>query len=242
MFVAIGIVVACIIIFLIVLWTQCLPSYFYWKLDVSGRHCISEGPPLMAQSITTVLTDLMVYVLPLPKLFRLNLPLIQRIGLMALFSVGSVVIIAGVLRNYWVHHVVYQTYDVTWEGFDLWIWTAVEVNLGVICGCVPALKILVWPGKSRKGTYETPNSRRTIGSLPLGRIIHSRANEKFFETATDIEMSMSHQEAAGSFSTIVQDPDDSRRDRSDEEADLCTFLSEESLELPLGPEEDVHKD
>jgi len=217
-FVAIGIVVACIIIFLIVLWTQCLPSYFYWKLDVSGRHCISEGPPLMAQSITTVLTDLMVYVLPLPKLFRLNLPLIQRIGLMALFSVGSVVIIAGVLRNYWVHHVVYQTYDVTWEGFDLWIW------------------------KSRKGTYETPNSRRTIGSLPLGRIIHSRANEKFFETATDIEMSMSHQEAAGSFSTIVQDPDDSRRDRSDEEADLCTFLSEESLELPLGPEEDVHKD
>lgn len=35
-----------------------------------------------------------------------------------------------------------ETYDVTWEGFYLWIWAAVEVNLGVICGCVPALRPL----------------------------------------------------------------------------------------------------
>lgn len=43
-----------------------------------------------------------------------------------------------------------ETYDVTWEGFSLWIWAAVEVNLGVICGCVPALRPLIYkvaPGR-----------------------------------------------------------------------------------------------
>ena len=35
-----------------------------------------------------------------------------------------------------------ETYDITWEGFNLWIWAAVEVNLGVICGCVPVLRPL----------------------------------------------------------------------------------------------------
>jgi len=188
----------------------------------------------MGQIITTTLTDLMVYVLPLPTLFGLRLPLIQRIGLMVLFSIGSVVIIAGIMRNYWVHHVVYQTYDVTWEGFDLWIWTAVEVNLGVICGCVPSLKVLVWPSKSRKTTYLTPDSGRTIGSIPLGRPANSRGAEKLFDAATDLEFSVSNpeREAADSFSAIIQNPADSKSQRSDEEADHCTFLSEESLELP----------
>lgn len=36
-----------------------------------------------------------------------------------------------------------ETYDVTWEGFWMWVWAAVECNLGVICGCVPAIRPLM---------------------------------------------------------------------------------------------------
>lgn len=46
------------------------------------------------------------------------------------------------MRAYWSHYVTEETYDVTWEGFYLWIWTAVEANLGVICGSIPALRPL----------------------------------------------------------------------------------------------------
>lgn len=106
----------------------------------------------MGQTTVTVITDFIVYVLPMPTLWKLQLPLAQRISLMILFGFGGVVVIAGCMRTYWVHYVELETYDVTWEGFYLWIWAAVEVNLGVICGCAPVLKPLLFPAKSRNGT------------------------------------------------------------------------------------------
>jgi hypothetical protein len=160
---------------------------------------------------------------------------------MILFGFGSVVIIAGIMRNYWVHYVVYETYDVTWEGFYLWIWTAVEVNLGVICGCVPALKILVWPSKSRKSTYGAPISCQTIGSAPVGKM-RSRTTDTELDTDIDIEMGETRREdgVADSFSTIVQDPEDPKHNRED--ADNFTFLSEESLGLHRVHEEEyIHE-
>lgn len=88
----------------------------------------------MVQVILTVVADFTVWVLPLPTLFA------ARLALIVLFSFDFFVIFAACMRTYWIHYVVQETYDVTWEGFDLWIWTTVEVHLGVICGCVPCLK------------------------------------------------------------------------------------------------------
>lgn len=92
----------------------------------------------------------MIYALPIPTLVRLSLPASQRIGLIFLFGFGGVIVVAGSFRAYWVYHVLFETYDVTWEGFQLWVWTAVETNVGVICGCIPALKPLLFPTKARK--------------------------------------------------------------------------------------------
>jgi hypothetical protein len=147
-----GLVVALIPIFLIVLWTQCLPPSSYWNLFAPERDCEAEAPPLMGQTLTTVLTDFLVFVLPLPTLYQLRLPDAQRIVLLVLFSFGVVVVVASCMRTYYVWHVVVETWDVTWEGFPLWIWTAVEVNLGVIAGSVPVLKPLLYPSGSTHGT------------------------------------------------------------------------------------------
>jgi hypothetical protein len=127
--------------FLILLWTQCSPASDYWHLS-DNSHCIDEGPPLIGQAVTSVITDFMVYVLPLPTLRSLNLPKRQRVALIIVFSLGFVVVFAGCMRTYWVVEVVNDTYDVTWNGFCMWFWVAVEVNLGVICGCVPTLRPL----------------------------------------------------------------------------------------------------
>jgi hypothetical protein len=106
----------------------------------------------MGQTIVTVATDFLVYVLPMPTLWHVKIPFVQRVSLMILFGFGALVVVAGCMRTYWVYVVVYETYDVTWEGFQLWIWTAVEVNLGVICGCVPSLRPVLFPSNSQKAT------------------------------------------------------------------------------------------
>jgi hypothetical protein len=134
------------------------------------RDCIPEGPPLVVQSTLNVVTDFIIYALPIPTLISLSLPWSQRIGLMILFSIGGVIVVAGSFRAYWVHYVLFKTYDVTWEGFQIWVWTAVETNVGVICGCIPALKPLLFPARAR--TQGSRDRSRPYGSN------HSRGREK----------------------------------------------------------------
>lgn len=124
-----------------------------------------EGPPLVAQTIINVVTDFMIYVLPMPTLFHLQIPTPQRIGLMILFGVGGIIVVAGSFRAYWVHYTLFETYDVSWEGFQIWVWTAIETNMGVICGCIPSLKPLLFRSKLKKASqlqksYGSATSRK----------------------------------------------------------------------------------
>jgi hypothetical protein len=126
--------------------------------------CIPEGPPLLAQAIQNVVTDFMIYALPIPTLFRLTLPMSQRVGLVILFSFGGIIVVASSFRAYWVHYVLFETYDATWYGYEIWMWTAIETNVGVICGCIPALKPLLFPSRARnqvsRDAYGSRNNSR----------------------------------------------------------------------------------
>jgi hypothetical protein len=126
------------------------PISSYWKLKSDHRDCIPEGPPLVVQSTLNVVTDFMIYALPIPTLFSLSLPWTQRIGLVVLFSVGGIIVVAGSFRAYWIHYTLYETYDATWDGYQIWVWTAIETNVGVVCGCIPALKPLLFPSRARQ--------------------------------------------------------------------------------------------
>ena len=118
------------------------PLTSYWNLALSSRDCFSEAALVMAFSTITAALDFFAWVLPLPTFYKTRLPLAQRLALVTLFSFGLVAVIASCVRIYWAHYVFDKTYDVTWYGFQLWMWMAVEVQLGLICGCVPWLKSL----------------------------------------------------------------------------------------------------
>ncbi|KAF6807442.1 integral membrane protein [Colletotrichum sojae] len=182
-------------IFLIVLWTQCAyatshypisttllskertpanlqlllrPIWHYWTLFADWGNCIAEWPPLAGQGITTVATDIAVYLLPLPTLFKLQMPMLQRISLAALFGLGFVVVVAGIVRTYWViyvevNYVTDPSYDLTWDSYNIWIWTALEANLAIICGCAPAIRRLFTKGGSQS-QFKVGSSVKTIGS------------------------------------------------------------------------------
>ncbi|KAK0620659.1 hypothetical protein B0T14DRAFT_235355 [Immersiella caudata] len=128
----------------------------YWDVLRWGVDCMPEGPPLMAQAIFTVMADFAVWVLPLPTLLKARLPSSQRIALIVLFSCGLFVVFGAIMRTYYIWVVVEETYDVTWEGFHMWMWTAVEVHLGLICGCIPTLKALVSSYASEKRRVSKP--------------------------------------------------------------------------------------
>uniref|UniRef100_L2FBY5 Integral membrane protein n=1 Tax=Colletotrichum fructicola (strain Nara gc5) TaxID=1213859 RepID=L2FBY5_COLFN len=160
-------------IFMIVLWTQCAPIWHYWTLFADWGNCIPEWPPLAGQGITTVMTDIAVYLLPMPTLFRLQMPMIQRISLAALFGLGLLVVIAGIMRTYWVLYVEITyvedpSYDLTWDSYNIWIWTALEANFAIICGCAPAIRRLFTKG-GNQSQFKVGSSVQTIGSSGMKR-------------------------------------------------------------------------
>ncbi|KAL2168924.1 hypothetical protein VTG60DRAFT_6694 [Thermothelomyces hinnuleus] len=139
----------------------CSPVSSYWDLFRGDRDCISEAGTLLAQASTTALADFIVWVLPMPWLYRAKLPLRQRLAVITLFSFGLLVVVAACIRAYWIHFVVQETYDVTWHGIHLWMWTAVEVHLGIICACVPWIKPLYKFHRDKRSVAEIKEMANT---------------------------------------------------------------------------------
>jgi hypothetical protein len=58
---------------------------------------------------------------------------------MSLPTYSARVCIAGIIRTVYIWRTTNETYDETWVGYTLWLWTAVESDLAIICACTPAL-------------------------------------------------------------------------------------------------------
>ncbi|EWC45688.1 hypothetical protein DRE_05249 [Drechslerella stenobrocha 248] len=129
--------------FLFVIIFQCTPISGYWDLSQRDSHCVHESAANIANAVINSLSDLYVFSLPIRDMMRLRLPLRQRVSLVVLFSLGGVVCIVGWLRVWQLTRVLKWTYDNTWYGPTMYILTAVECDVAILCSCLPALKPLI---------------------------------------------------------------------------------------------------
>ncbi len=60
----------------------------YWNPETPAGKCINPEAPYYLQGLTSTLTDVFVYVLPMRMVWKVQLPQRQRIGLMFVFGVG----------------------------------------------------------------------------------------------------------------------------------------------------------
>ena len=68
---------------------SCWPVAFYWDKSVEGGHCVNMLAFWFCFSAFNILTDLAVWLLPMPVLKRLQLPKKQKISLIAVFALGG---------------------------------------------------------------------------------------------------------------------------------------------------------
>ncbi|KAK3290404.1 uncharacterized protein B0H64DRAFT_452362 [Chaetomium fimeti] len=112
-----------------------------------------------------------------------------------------------------------ETYDVTWYGFHLWMWTAVEVHLGIICGCVPWLKSLFRFWQRQR---DLKRNNQTATNLSVAELIDTKGrpcrqhSERKNEKAAKGE-SLVRVTSVGSASTRRSRGSESRWDRAREE-------------------------
>ncbi|KAI4145702.1 MAG: hypothetical protein L6R39_003721 [Caloplaca ligustica] len=98
-------------------WTQifgCSPREKYWLPETPG-HCINYTKAGLAYGAMNFASDLFIFVLPLPTVWRLNLPVKEKVGVSLIFMSGAITCAAAITRT-------------------------IEINVGVMCSCMPAFR------------------------------------------------------------------------------------------------------
>lgn len=123
---------------------QCIPISMAWD-QWDGLH---EGfcndihlQGWIAAGINIVL-DIWVMVLPLRNLAKLNMKLKQKLMVMSMFSVGSIVVLISSLRLYSLVHFA-RSKNITWDYVEAGYWSLLEIDVSIVCGCMPALRLLI---------------------------------------------------------------------------------------------------
>ncbi|CAD6503184.1 BgTH12-02852 [Blumeria graminis f. sp. triticale] len=132
---------------------QCDPPNAAFNFVRTAESCNSIVTLYLCSAPVNIFTDLTILVLPLPVLTSMRLPPRQKSVLVATFALGIFVTIVDVVRIYYLqetrHSQNLQTsrlgtvVDFAWNAGTAFMWSAVEVNVGIICACIPTLKPLI---------------------------------------------------------------------------------------------------
>ncbi|KAL7915345.1 hypothetical protein GGI35DRAFT_436665 [Trichoderma velutinum] len=94
-----GVCIAGYVSTVIVMLTKCLPIHKNWQVyPYPGDACALNIPNYLALVVTNVTTDLMILAIPLPLLWRVQMPLIRKIVCALWLCMGIFIIIATLLR------------------------------------------------------------------------------------------------------------------------------------------------
>ncbi len=132
---------------------QCRPVRAAYDVSISDEKCLSIVTIFLCSAPVNIITDLAILVLPIPVLTGMRLPERQKVILVGTFAMGIFVTAVDVVRIYYLQQAVdsqtgtFSTlgtgYDFAWSASMAFMWSAVEVNVGIICACIPTLKPLV---------------------------------------------------------------------------------------------------
>ncbi|CAO2656616.1 Nn.00g054190.m01.CDS01 [Neocucurbitaria sp. VM-36] len=123
---------------------QCQPISHYWMAwhGESAGKCININGLAWSNAIISIILDIWMLVLPLYEIFHLQLSWRKKISVAMMFCVGTFVTVVSILRLRSLVHFAVST-NSTMEQTDVISWSNIEVNVGIICACMPALRVML---------------------------------------------------------------------------------------------------
>ncbi|KAK3376143.1 integral membrane protein [Lasiosphaeria ovina] len=133
------------IVSIVVTLAQCQPLVKMWDLtgSVDGK-CINTTAFFYFTSGVNIITDIIIFALPIKTLMAINRPRHEKIALVSIFGIGTFATVVAIVRL----HTIY-TYTLATDPFQqsilVNVWSIIEINIAVICASAPALKPLFTP-------------------------------------------------------------------------------------------------
>jgi hypothetical protein len=124
---------------------------------VSAERCIDIFSLYLSSAPINILTDISILILPLPLITSMRLEVRAKVGLFLTFLIGVFVTVVDVIRIAYLQEALIREIvdgsitDFAWHASYSLMWSAIEVNVGLICACALVIKPLILrliPGKS----------------------------------------------------------------------------------------------
>lgn len=133
---------------------QCHPPRAAYDLSVKTPSCFSILTIFLASAPINIVTNLAILVLPIPVLTGMRLPQRQKTVLTFVFALGIFVTVVDVVRIYYLQLAadsssapeggnIASSVEFSYNASLALLWSAVEVNIGIICACIPTVKPLM---------------------------------------------------------------------------------------------------
>ncbi|KAM5358160.1 hypothetical protein ACJZ2D_015548 [Fusarium nematophilum] len=127
---------------------ECKPILYFW----TGWDGLYEGyckvrDATWANARISIALDIWILAIPLWQLRTLKLHWKKKAGVAVMFSIGALVTIMSILR---LQALVSfgDSPNPTWDFYNVAIWSTIETCVGVICACLPTVRLLLvrlWP-------------------------------------------------------------------------------------------------
>ncbi|RSL98397.1 hypothetical protein CEP52_010355 [Fusarium oligoseptatum] len=139
----IGLNVAYFIAFELVSIFQCTPIEGAWKAwdKEFPAKCNNINMQGWMAAIFNIVLDVGTLCLPLWELYKLSLSRKKKIQIMLMFSVGFFVTIVSIVRLQSLASYA-TTSNVTQDYVEIGYWSTIEVPVGILCACMPAIRSL----------------------------------------------------------------------------------------------------
>lgn len=185
----------------------CQPVSFFWERwdgEHLGGKCLDANIIGWANAVVSIAVDVWMLALPLSQLRDLKLHWKKKVGVAIMFIVGTFVTVMSILRLQSLMS--FATSDnPTWDNWDVVKWSTVEINVGVICACLPPLRVLLiraFPqlSGSAKGYHSQMN--QTYGAGRNGGTGRREASRGAIALNSQVASSRAKSRAMGVESTI----------------------------------------
>jgi hypothetical protein len=102
-------------------YIYCIPVRKAYMPQLDGE-CLNPARLYMATASLNIVTDVMLFVLPIPMVVQLRMGKAQKIGAVVIFGIGSVTVATSGVRLYYLIRVL-NTTDLSWDAAQANVWS-----------------------------------------------------------------------------------------------------------------------
>ncbi|OCK85406.1 hypothetical protein K432DRAFT_343140 [Lepidopterella palustris CBS 459.81] len=117
----------------------CTPFEYNWDKSIIAGRCGNEKGTYIAIASWSIALDCLIWILPIPVVWQLQLPQAHRVALIAVFGLGLLDVAASIFR---IKTVLQNAFfkDLTYTAIASELWAIAEVSIAIVTACCPLLR------------------------------------------------------------------------------------------------------